>query len=92
MPYIDKEDLLAKAKAKQNGVFAAPVILNLIEKAPEVDVVEVVRRKNCKYRYVPCHCALWYGTADGKEYFIERGDGFSCSYGKKKEGAENDTE
>ena len=41
MSYINKEDLLAKAKAKQNGVFAAPVILNLIEKAPEVDVVEV---------------------------------------------------
>lgn len=41
MPYIDKKELLAKAKAKQNGVFAAPVILNLIEKAPEVDVIEV---------------------------------------------------
>ena len=52
------------------------------------DVVEVVRCKDCEYRYVPCHCALWYGTVGEKEYFIERGDDFSCSYGKRKEGAE----
>lgn len=55
---------------------------------PIADVVEVVRCKDCKHRYVPCRCALWYGTNNGNEYFIERGDDFSCSYGKRKEGAE----
>lgn len=54
----------------------------------KADVVEVVRCKDCEHRYVPRHCALWYATANGTEYFIERGDDFSCSYGKKKEGAE----
>lgn len=41
MAFINKEELLKQAQEKQKGVFAAPVIVNLIEKAPEVDVVEV---------------------------------------------------
>ena len=48
------------------------------------DVVEVVRCKDCKHRYVPSRCALWYGTVDDKEYFIERGTDFYCSYGERK--------
>ena len=49
------------------------------------DAAEVVRCKDCKYRYVPCRCALWYGTRDGIEYFLERGDDFYCSYGERRE-------
>lgn len=62
--------------------------METIHKIPTADVVEVVRCKDCENRYVPCRCALWYGTVNGTEYFIERGDDFSCSYGKRKEGAE----
>ena len=88
MPYIDKKELLAKAKAKQNGVFAAPVILNLIEKAPEVDVVEVKHGEwiyNVKY-YSCSICA-------GKRFNLLLGtDAEYCPYcGAKmnlKEGAE----
>jgi hypothetical protein len=46
---------------------------------------EVVRCKDCKNRYVPSECALWYGTVGDKEYFCERGDNFFCSYGERKE-------
>lgn len=49
------------------------------------DLVEVVRCKDCKHRYVPCRCALWYGMADGKEYFLERGEDFYCPWGERSE-------
>ena len=51
----------------------------------KADVVEVVRCKDCKYRYVPCRCALWFGSLDEKEYFSERGEDFYCSYGERRE-------
>ena len=59
-----------------------------LKELPAVDVEKVVRCKECKNRYVPYRCALWYATSNETEYFIERGDDFSCSYGRKKEGAE----
>lgn len=71
MPYINKEDLLAKAKAKQNGVFAAPVILNLIEKAPEVDVVEVKHGEWIEYQtpnIICCSECDWGTGVDEKTF------------------------
>jgi hypothetical protein len=56
-----------------------------ITKIPTADVAEVVRCKDCKYRHVPCRCALWCGSLDEKEYFIERGEDFYCSYGERKD-------
>lgn len=41
MAFIDKEKLLEEAKEKQGGVFAAPVLVRLIERAPEVDVYKL---------------------------------------------------
>lgn len=61
-------------------------LLRAIKEAPTADVVEVVRCKDCKNRYVPTRCALWYATVDDKEYFVERGDDFYCSYGAKMDG------
>lgn len=49
----------------------------------KADVVEVVRCKDCKKRYVPCYCALWYLTVNGRELFLERGDYFFCSHGER---------
>ncbi len=46
---------------------------------------KVVKCKNCKHRYEPTQCALWYGTADGKEYFLKRGENFSCSWGERSD-------
>lgn len=50
-----------------------------------VDVVEVVRCKDCKYRFEPTRCSLWYGECDGKQYFRDHGNDFYCSYGKRRE-------
>lgn len=54
------------------------------------DYAEVVRCKDCKKRYSPCNCALWYASKDGNEYFLEKGDDFSCSHGKRKGSVNND--
>ncbi len=77
--YIERE------KAKQRLVYDyAYAAANILDEIPAADVVEVVRCKDCKYRYVPASCALWYATFYGKEYFVERGDNFYCSYGERK--------
>lgn len=49
---------------------------------------EVVSCKDCRHRYEPFNCALWYGTHNGNEHFIERGDDFYCSFGERKEGVD----
>lgn len=46
-------------------------------------VVDVVRCKDCKHRYEPTKCALWYGQVNEQQYFIERGSDFYCSYGER---------
>ena len=90
--YIEREALIARLKkvcvtddvfemGMQVGVEHA---INCTKEAPTADVVEVVRCKDCKYRYVPCHCALWYATRNGTEYFIERGEEFFLQPWRKK--------
>lgn len=51
----------------------------------EGDFVLVTRCKDCKHRYVPTRCALWYARVDDKEYFVERGDDFYCAFAESKE-------
>lgn len=85
---FSRESELETGEYRKGCIAAIQDDIGNIKHLPTADVVEVVRCKDCEHRYVPCHCALWYATANGTEYFIERGDDFSCSYGKKKEGAE----
>ena len=49
------------------------------------DTVEIVRCKDCKHRYSPLRCALWYGMCNDKEYFVEHGEDFYCSFGERIE-------
>ena len=49
MSYIKKEPLLQIAKELQGKVFGAPLIVREIENAPEEDVVEVARCKDCMW-------------------------------------------
>ena len=51
----------------------------------KANFVEVVRCKDCKHRYQPTRCALWYAECNGKQYFIERGNEFYCPYGERSE-------
>ena len=93
--YIDADKLLNPdniiVMQDETGIDEFPytytnaVKVETILSAPTADVVEVVRCRDCKHRYVPCRCALWFGMADGKEYFVERGEDFYCSYGERRE-------
>ena len=76
--YIEREK--AKQRLVHDYAYAAA---NILDEIPAADVVQVVRCKDCKHRYVPTRCALWYGTVNGKEYFVERGEDFYCSYGER---------
>ncbi len=67
-------------------------LIGLIEKAPTIDAVPVVRCENCEHHYweqEPCHgksvhyCKLPHMR--GVEVFKE----FFCYYGERKEGADN---
>ena len=61
MAFINKEELLKQAQEKRNGVFAAPVIVNLIEKAPEVDVYKLGEWKivnNWDFEQVDAECSI----------------------------------
>lgn len=91
LEYIKREELLEKAKKLASGSFSTPLIISAIEYAPAVDVVEVVRCKDCQYGR---------GNADGinlkvpfmyfctYDDFSYNGEDHFCSYGVKKEGAE----
>lgn len=75
-----------------NLVFAACEIkqdfADMISNAPTVDAVEVVRCKDCKYGdwdSEPHDAIVCMRTKDG---FWRSGNDF-CSYGKRKEGADN---
>ena len=76
-PYDSKE----RTKGVIHGLIGA---VDRVGDIPAADVVAVVRCKDCKHRYVPTRCALWYATVDDTEYFVERGDDFYCSYGEAK--------
>lgn len=89
--YIEREAAIERLKRRRDSErFPKTKYAGLesaifqIKHVPAADVVEVVRCKDCKCRYVPTRCALWYATVDDKEYFVERGDDFYCSYGEAK--------
>lgn len=66
-------------------VVAIPV--DVIERAPAVDAVEVVRCKDCKHMKIiegtsVLYCLVWLNVNGF-------GDHGYCNYGERKEGAEN---
>lgn len=75
-------ELLEEAEGQVNN--DVPSLKMIADHLIENDVVPVVRCKDCKYRYAPTRCALWYGTVNDQEYFVERGEDFYCSYGERK--------
>ena len=60
------------------------------EDAPTVDAVEVVRCKDCKHAWIH-PCGYVYCHRDGRNaYEITFNLDSFCSYGERKEGADND--
>ena len=88
--YIEREALIKMFSGGESMKSIAESIaderfIEAIKKAPDADVEEVVKCKDCKHRYEPVNCALWYATYDGTEYFRDHGGEFSCSFGKRNE-------
>ena len=86
--YIERGSLLQKAKLLQGKLFAVPLILDAIEYAPTVDVVEVVRCVECKYVDTvtcPITGAKTFCCDYGIRPFMVEPTHF-CSYGVRKEG------
>lgn len=75
-----------------NAADAERYFLRLLDKAPTVDAVEVVRCRECKYFYHSVSSdrdgrCVQFGTydADPSVYLND-----FCSYGKRKDGVSND--
>ena len=80
MRLIDADALLAEYDRQHEG--APGKARKLIEDAPTVDAVEVVRCKDCKYlMFSDC-----YGECGKGHMGVVRPYDF-CSYGERKEGA-----
>jgi hypothetical protein len=92
MSYIEREPLLRLAEEKVGEPFGAPCIAKAIKEAPEVDVVAVVRCKDCKFNVANMQIDENDGTDYSGEdivcsYFMT--DGLEpndyCSYGERRE-------
>ena len=94
---IDADALHRKVKMETNP-YGKPTIdydsgvkvLEWIEQAPTVDAVEVVRCRECKHAWIH-PCGYVYCHRDGRNAYemAFNLDSF-CSYGERKEGADND--
>ena len=59
-------------------------VLHLINDAPKIDAVEVVRCENCKHHF------MFACTRHKGNHFLVKDNDF-CSYGEKKEGNSNES-
>ena len=84
---VYKGKLTAGAPSSANALYKANEIYSAIDNAPAVDVVTVVRCKDCKYGEVddtdfPAQYLCKYNGADWND------ENHFCSYGEQKEGAD----
>lgn len=94
--YIDRVDLIEKINTvlsqkkfaeNTSSYFAFELFAVLLKEVPTADVAEVVRCKNCEHFKAYSHPLKgFYGQCLVRECNIGETD--FCSYGKRKEGAE----
>ena len=73
-------------------------LIELIEKAPTIDAVPVVRCRECKHRSTE-DCPMYFHSSywhEGYEEYVDDDtdhteDDYFCQEGERKEGADNDT-
>ena len=75
MRLIDADALLAEYDRQHEG--EPGKARKLIEDAPTVDAVEVVRCKDCKHRYSDSWCE-----------YVDDDDNFYCARGERKDGTD----
>ena len=71
------------------GGTAIRLIHNAIDNAPTVDAVPVVRCRECKHRGTD-DCIFHIKGEPADEELLLKLDNDFCSYGERKEGADND--
>ena len=88
--YIDRDEAIKVLRKSNNShaetsrdVCLLERDVRLLKEQPTIDAVEVVRCKDCKHRFEPTRCALWYGECNGNQYFLARGDDFYCANGER---------
>ena len=85
MSYIKKEPLLQIAKEIQGKVFGAPLIVREIENAPEEDVVEVARCKDCIYSFMSITGkTVLYCDMHPSDDHLELDKDYYCAYGERR--------
>lgn len=80
---------------RNTGLNIAKSIIHSKEQCPTVDVVKVVRCKDCKNAYINSFsaqsgialCKFWTNRANGEQVIMQQDD--YCSYGELKEREEN---
>ena len=91
--YIEREALLEDLQAAVEnggmGGMVASALKRYVKRAPAADVVEVVRCEDCKHAWIH-PCGYVYCHRDGRNAYemTFNLDSF-CSYGERKEGADN---
>jgi len=97
MRLIDADALIPMMKYittdNEIGVFPIRIgfdaIKRVIDDAPTIDAVEVVRCKDCRYGHMTysgtCkYCDIWF--EDGEALYLD--GGFYCGFGKRREESE----
>ena len=88
--YIEREALIQRLNASpiftnfgEDGFFIRNAVLDIIEKQPTADVVEVVRCKDCIYYNSNCCFNRQWDFESSTEVPLVRETDF-CSYGERK--------
>lgn len=84
---IDANEIVSKLKNKMinpQTMFINTVLLGLIDEAPTVDAVEVVRCKDCKHYDEIKHGYGWCCKCNDRHEYAK--DEEYCSFGERREG------
>lgn len=88
---ISRKALKADVKAWAHDALDLRTISQLIDSAPAVDAVEVVRCKDCKHRGDPYGCNMYFACWHGDDIDRTDDNGF-CECGVKREVNPNEGE
>ena len=89
MRLIDADELLTDPYFTDETIPERDMLIEAVEDSRTVDAVPVVRCKDCKHCRNGCQCDVPLGVSEMEEYILVDEDDF-CSYGERKDGADNE--
>ena len=84
MEFPIRKDHCDKERANEHFIFGIESVLEYVQNLPAADVASVVRCKDCKHHY---DCGVHFCDRLGMD--CPDDSDFFCSYGERKDGAEN---